>query len=279
MMTGTAPVSRGRDSATPGPSARLAPPAGRQTSVLIADQLRELILDGTFRPGEQIGEANLAMQLQLSRGPVREALQRLAQEGLVVSHRNRGVFVVELTTRDISEIYSAREAIELAAARTLIVYAAGKRRAVAARLRLIVESMPALVESGDWAAAARADLQFHSTLVAEAGNSRLSRIYATLAAESRICMVNLRRAYLRPETLPAEHAHLVDLLETGTGNELDAAIRAHLSTAVDDLTTVMAGDAMEGNPARRTDAREDAGMDEPTHANDTATPGARGGQE
>ena len=69
----------------------------RPTPELIADQIRDGILQGDFRPGEQVVEAQLAARMQVSRGPVREALQRLIQEGLLVSYRNKGVFVLELT--------------------------------------------------------------------------------------------------------------------------------------------------------------------------------------
>ncbi|WP_207165762.1 GntR family transcriptional regulator [Tomitella biformata] len=212
---------------------------GPQTSVVIADQLRELIVDGTYAPGEQVSEASLTAQLRISRGPVREALQRLAQEGLLVSHRNRGVFVVELTDTDIAEIYAAREAIELAAARVLLALPARARSAVAARLRAIADAMPPLVAAGDWSAVAAQDLAFHEGLVAATGNSRLIRIYSTLAAESRICMAHLRSAYARPEALAEEHVRLVDLLAAGAHDELCAAITTHLSTAVADLTAMM----------------------------------------
>ncbi|WP_187344496.1 GntR family transcriptional regulator [Aldersonia kunmingensis] len=227
---------------------RLTPLNARQTSVVIADRLRERILDGTYAPGEQLSEANLAEQLAISRGPVREALQRLAQEGLLVSHRNRGVFVVELTPGDVAEIYTAREAIELAAARMVLDGNPALRGSAVSRLARIVATMPALIEAGDWRALAKRDLEFHATLVEAAGNSRLVRIYSTLAAESRICMVHLERAYHRPEALAEEHQHLVDVLETGTWEVLADAIRTHLSTAVDDLTTLMAERELAGQP-------------------------------
>src|ERR687892_1836614 len=93
---------------------------GRPTAQLIADQLREQIVQGVFRPGEQINESVLALQLHSSRGPVREALQRLCQEGILVSRRNRGVFVLELAIDDIREIYAVREAVETTAADALL---------------------------------------------------------------------------------------------------------------------------------------------------------------
>lgn len=212
---------------------------GRPTSVLIANQLRERIIDGSFRPGEQIREAALVEQLQVSRGPVREALQRLSQEGLLVSHRNRGVFVLELTVNDVSEIYAAREAIELAAAEAILAQGQVAIAAIARNLSKIVSRMVPLVEAGDWRRLAELDLNFHLALVKSAKNSRLSRIYSTLAAESRICIVNLQVSYPRADLLVDEHQHLVELLAANDGPQLREAIRMHMKSAVADLTASM----------------------------------------
>ncbi|MGB3374355.1 MAG: GntR family transcriptional regulator [Microbacterium sp.] len=211
----------------------------RPTSVLIADQLRERIIDGSFRPGEQIREAALVEKLQVSRGPVREALQRLSQEGLLVSHRNRGVFVLELTSTDVAEIYAAREAIELAAARALLEQPSAARAATAATLNRIIAQMSPLVAAKDWRALADLDLGFHLEFINGDGNSRLSRIYDTLAAESRICIVNLEGSYPHADALVEEHQALADLLAAGDGAALAEAIGAHLSSAVHDLTRWM----------------------------------------
>ncbi|KAA0022775.1 GntR family transcriptional regulator [Antrihabitans cavernicola] len=208
--------------------------------MLIADQLRERVLDGSYAPGEQLSEAHLAEQLGISRGPVREALQRLSQEGLLISHRNRGVFVVELTPADIAEIYAAREAVELAAARIVFEGDHDSKAAAVARLSAIVATMPEIVEANDWQQLALEDLKFHASLVESTGNSRLVRIYATLAAESRICMVHLENAYHRPQALTEEHQRIVDLLDAGPWEELSATIRKHMATAVEDLTMLTA---------------------------------------
>ncbi|KGJ72760.1 GntR family transcriptional regulator [Cryobacterium roopkundense] len=215
---------------------------GRPTSVLIADQLRERIIDGSFHPGEQIREASLVERLQVSRGPVREALQRLSQEGLLVSHRNRGVFVLDLTITDIREIYAAREAIELGAATEILAERRGELAAIAETLSRIIEEMVPLVAAGDWHRLSEVDLNFHLAFVKSAGNSRLSRIYSTLAAESRICMVNLEVSYPRPAALTEEHQHLVDLLVAGDDENLHRAIRQHMRSAITDLSASMLAD-------------------------------------
>jgi len=215
---------------------------GRPTSVLIADQLRERIIDGSFQPGEQIREASLVERLQVSRGPVREALQRLSQEGLLVSHRNRGVFVLDLTINDIKEIYAAREAIELGAAAEILREKSADLIQIAAELSGIIEQMVPLVAAGDWRRLSEIDLSFHVAFVKSAGNSRLSRIYSTLAAESRICMVNLEVSYPNAEALTHEHQHLVDLLVAGDGENLRPAIRQHMRSAIIDLSASMLAD-------------------------------------
>ncbi|SLJ96690.1 GntR family transcriptional regulator [Arthrobacter sp. P2b] len=209
---------------------------GRPTAQLIADQLREQIVQGTFRPGEQINESVLAGQLRSSRGPVREALQRLAQEGLLVSHRNRGVFVLELTVDDIREIYAVREAVESTAAQTLLDAGPERVDETVDNLKSIVTDMAKQVAASDWQAIARLDMQFHISFVEGAGNSRLNRIYRTLAAESRMCILNLKVSYPRLDTLVQEHQNLLDLLAAGDRKGLLKGIHQHMQKAVEDLT-------------------------------------------
>ena len=97
-------------------SGQLAPLRLESTPVLVADRLREGILDGTFPPRTQLSEVALSQQLSVSRGPIREAMQRLLQEGLLRGERNRGVFVVDLGANDVRDIYLARSAVERTAA-------------------------------------------------------------------------------------------------------------------------------------------------------------------
>lgn len=209
---------------------------GRPTAQLIADQLREQIVQGIFRPGEQINESVLASQLRTSRGPVREALQRLSQEGILVSHRNRGVFVLELSDDDVREIYAVRKAVESTAADALLDADPEQVRDTCQSLKTIITDMTKQVAVSDWQAIARLDMQFHSSFVAGAGNTRLIRIYETLAAESRMCILNLAVAYPRIDVLVQEHQNLLDLLQAGDREALHKAIKQHMQKAVEDLT-------------------------------------------
>ena len=211
----------------------------RPTAVLIANRLRNRIINGSFELGEQVTEAAIAAKLKVSRGPVREALQRLSQEGLLVGRRNRGVFVLELTPKDVHEIYVARRAVEPAAAAEILAAGDKTIKQTARKLTTLVRKLPDAVAARDWTKVAELDLKFHETLVAASGNSRLSRMFITLAAESRICMVHVKISYRRIDMLVEEHQQMIDLLVAKDAEGLHAAIVDHMETATVDLTESM----------------------------------------
>lgn len=209
---------------------------GRPTAQLIADLLREQIIKGSIRPGQQINESLLARQLQTSRSPLREALQRLCQEGILVSRRNYGVFVLEVNTHDLREIYEVRASVESAAASRLLDGSPKQIKNTCEVLKEIVDQMAKQVATSDRQAIAGLDMQFHSALVAGVGNSRFIRIHKTLAAESRMCALDLEVSYPRLDVMVQEHENILGLLEAGDREGLLDAIKRHMQKAVGDLT-------------------------------------------
>lgn len=209
-------------------------PVNRETTAgFIAAQIRGRIVDGTFPPGSQLGEAQLAGKLNVSRGPVREALQRLIQEGLLETRRNRGVCVASLDGDDVADIYLARKAIEREAVTILV------RRADAAafaRLAELVEEMSSAAERGAWEDLADADLRFHESLVRSSNSKRLQRMFSTLIVETRMCLARLESAYPVHKRLVEEHRDLLGAMRQGDERAALALIDAHLKDAVNDLT-------------------------------------------
>src|SRR6185312_7806076 len=126
-----------------------------------ADLLRERLLGGGFAPGERLVEAEIARQLGISRGPVREALAKLRAEGLVYDEPRRGSFVAELTDHDVHEIYELRAALEMQAVRLLI---ARDDDAAFARLEEIVAGLRAAAGRGDHQEFARQDALLNTLL-------------------------------------------------------------------------------------------------------------------
>lgn len=200
----------------------------RPTAVIIADQLRDGIVNGTFSSGEQINEAQLAERLQVSRGPVREALHRLVQEGLLEGRPNRGVFVKAVTARDIAEVAEAREVIECAAAEVITVMDPRERARIADLLLAATEPISAAIAAGDPSGLRRADLAFHTQLVDAGSNTRLLRAYRTLATEALICMLHFADAE-HDDDLVAKHVAIAELLRSGDMEAVHLALHEHLS--------------------------------------------------
>lgn len=202
------------------------------TAGLITRQLREGIMYGHIAPGSQLSEAALASQFGVSRGPLREAMQRLVQEGLVRAEPNRGLFVKELDPEEIRDLYVARIAIESAAGRAIIKNDDGE--AVAA-LRDAYDAMQAAAEAGDLDKLSDADLHFHEMLVGAAGSPRLQRMHETLMVETRMCLTALQGTYQDPEDQVAEHRRIAEAIAAGDAAELVEAIESHMEEALDRL--------------------------------------------
>lgn len=211
----------------------LEPVAMESAASMIADQIRQRIMDGSFAPGTQLGEVQLTERIGMSRGPVREAMQRLIQEGLLRAERHRGVFVVELDDDDIGDIYLARRAIE-GTALTLLAQRPSDDE-IFDRIEVLVDQMEAAAERRNWADMADLDLRFHETIVAAAGSKRLVRMFRTLMAETRMCLTELESGYAVWRDLVGEHRTLLDLARRGKTRQLLPAFQQHLDSAVRDL--------------------------------------------
>lgn len=202
----------------------------------ISDDLRQLIVDGTLEPGEQLSEVALANQLGVSRSPVREALQRLVRERLLVSSRNRGVRVARFTDDDIAEIYDARCAIETFAAQKILRAGTERIAEVTADLRETLNDLAKAVRSRDHQLVSEADLAFHRQLVDGARNSRLSDAYSILSAEALTCMHWLEIARPAGDELMRDHEKFITALESEDPQGLADIVKAHLSSAAHNLT-------------------------------------------
>ncbi|MFI2231386.1 GntR family transcriptional regulator [Nocardia testacea] len=204
----------------------------RSTAEVIADKLREAIVRGGLGPGEQLGEADLAARFGVSRGPVREAMQRLVSEGLLHSIRNRGIFVIELTLADVVDIYRARTAIE-GGALTLILD--GRRDIAHEALEPSVAAMLDRAAAGDAAGVSDADRQFHEALVAAAGSPRLVRAARTLLIETRMCLGALQTTYPDLREQAQEHVALREAISAATPARVHRLLRDHMDDAVQRL--------------------------------------------
>jgi len=184
----------------------------------VRDSLIDAILAGTLTPGDRVVEANVARDLGVSRGPVREAFRQLAEQGLLVLVPHRGAAVATLTERDAYEIYSLLVFTERLALRFI------KRRLSAAarvRLRMALDAMQAGAARGDALAVARADLEFNDALYECAGHRRLQQLWAGLKYQSFLLVWGYAsRTYPSLTAIVEHHARIVTLLERARWDEL-----------------------------------------------------------
>lgn len=212
---------------------RFEPVKHESTPSIIADKLRTAIALGHIQPGSQIAEAELVREFGVSRGPIREAMQRLSQEGLLVSVHNRGLFVIAMTDDEVRDMYAARAAVERAAAER-ILQNDGKK--VAAQLLAFVKAMDKAADAGDLDGLSRADMDYHAALVAAAQSPRLSRMHNTLLTETRMCLTALEKRYEDLHTRVAEHQAIAEALRAGDVELVAKLLVNHMDDAVERLT-------------------------------------------
>jgi DNA-binding GntR family transcriptional regulator len=217
------------------PARRYIEPLVREsTPSIIADKLRQAISHGELRAGMQLGEAELARQLGVSRGPLREGMQRLTQEGLLVSIRNRGVFVIEMTPENVRDMYLARGAVERAAAAQIL---AGDDPVDAGeRLHEVIDTMRQAAQLGDATAVSEADIAFHQRLVSLAASPRLSRMHQTFLTETQMCIHALEETYTFLDERVVEHGAIADAFVAKDADLADRLLLDHMEDAVARLT-------------------------------------------
>jgi DNA-binding GntR family transcriptional regulator len=187
--------------------------------------LKRRILDSELPPGHQVLEEELVLQLGMSRTPVREALVRLAHEGLVDIVPRRGIRVRALTIRDIREINEVLSCLECAAAERL----ASRRLAPdeLAKLEGAIAGMDAALEANDLAAWSKADFRFHSLLIELCDNRHLAetaRQFLERAHRFRTLTTPLRE---RPIYSNVNHAAVVEAIKRGDPQSAVEIHRAH----------------------------------------------------
>lgn len=208
----------------------LEPVQRKSTAAIVADQLRSAIKYGSLPPGSQMGEAELATRLGVSRGPLREAMQRLVQEGLLTSEPHRGLFVITLDAEDVYDIYTARLAVEGAACEQIL---RAHRVEAVAELTAAQSRLEDAADGGDPIALGDADQEFHETLVRVSGSPRLQRMAQTLLVEMRMCLTAMQDMYPSDiDALVAEHRGIVDAIEAGDRDLVLSRLEAHMADAL-----------------------------------------------
>ncbi|KAA9393034.1 GntR family transcriptional regulator [Kocuria coralli] len=207
-----------------------------RASQRVYNQLRAEILDGDLPPGRVLAEVEQSQRFGISRTPVREAIGRLAAEGLAEQQGGRGVVVSDVTTDDITPLFEVREALDIQAARLAALRGdPAEFAALADRLEDVAGRFDSPRHSSqDDPPAAYYELveQMDRAIDAAAANPWLDAASSTV----RMQLARVRRlAAQDPSRLAAaarEHAQIARAVSTGSAQLAEAAVRLHLNNAL-----------------------------------------------
>ncbi|WP_207539829.1 GntR family transcriptional regulator [Sabulicella rubraurantiaca] len=208
-------------------------PNGSSRAEAVHRALRGQILGAALLPGAMVTEQELADRLGVSRTPVREALQRLRDEGWVEIRARRGIRIRPVSPDDMRDLYAALMALEGAAAAAVARHPS--RAEWAERMEAETEAMRTALAQDDLSGWAAADARFHDALLAAAGNSHIARLAAGLADHAhraRVLTVKLRP---RPTASLAEHDAVTQALRAGDAEGARAALTRHRERAASEI--------------------------------------------
>lgn len=197
--------------------------------------LRDMILDGTLAPGERLNEVHLSQALGISRGPLREAIQRLASEGLVEAVTHRGVYVRSFSPTELADFYELRIALETHAVRL------AARHAQRDRIDELTELLDKTESSmgGDATAAYPADQDFHARLAGLAAKPPLVTALTEVGRKIQLARARSAHQPRRARTALDEHRAIVAALASRDGDHAAALLEAHLVSSLNNALTVL----------------------------------------
>jgi DNA-binding GntR family transcriptional regulator len=207
----------------------------------VASSLRRAILEGVFQPGERLVERQIAEQFQISKTPVREALQELKRRGLVTSRTHRGTEVRTVDARMVREIYQVRIALEPEAIRHAVPCHDDETKAA---LKTTLERAADAGRRGDLVELIFINRELHALLLEPCPNQMLKDLIEELSDQVALIAVSGWRT--RPSWVDEgeQHTQIVDAVERGDADDAAALLRLHIEQSLDRVAA-----AVDGNGA------------------------------
>ncbi len=208
----------------------------RRMSDQVYEEVLQAILEHRFAPGERLSVPELSRSLDVSQMPVRQALDRLSEEGLVDIRPRSGTFVAQADEREVAETFDLRRALDGLAAETAVQHVTEQDLS---RLWELVEGMDDFAAQGSLGMRGhdRLNWEFHLEIVRLARNEKLHEMYKQLNAHLQIANVHVssRNWASRIPMAQAEHRAMVDALGHRSGTDLAAVLAKHVRRAKDAL--------------------------------------------
>ena len=200
------------------------------------DFVKAQIMNLDLKPGQYVTDSQVASQLNISRTPVREALRRLEQEGMLINEPRRGWKVYTLSLGDIHEIFDIKEILEGMIARRA---AACSDKQLRGALRDALERMQRAAAANDPDAWREADFELHDIIFAMCANERASRIIQSLNDQWHRLRIGFLALEGRMGRSTCEHEAIVESILAGEGEEAERLIRHHLNNVRQELVGLL----------------------------------------
>lgn len=191
----------------------------------VFEYLREEILSNRLKPGAELNELALSRELEVSRGPLREALGRLASEGLVKITPRRGAVVAELTDDEFVDAYQVREALETLAIRLAVPRMDGED---VQHLRELHEQMVKQVQARRVKDFFETNSSFHRLIVDLSGNEKLREIYGLLMDQMGRYLERSLSLRGTIERSVSEHAAILEAVEANDPERAARLLADHI---------------------------------------------------
>lgn len=209
----------------------------------VIDAFCEALIDGRLTPGQRLVERDMAEQMGLSRGPIREALSILERQGLVNRHPRKGSYVADLTQEDIADVYVLQRMFETFALRLAIERSTVTDETLA-WLEGLVSEIADCARRNDLAELIERDLDFHQVICELSGSQRLAELYASTRSQRRMLFTMSQAALDTLEDLSSDHAKIIEGLRTARDSRDPSpavvALERHVAKSVRELTEKLA---------------------------------------
>jgi DNA-binding GntR family transcriptional regulator len=199
-------------------------------------RIRDAILTNRLLPGERLSVPELARQMNISRSPVREAVQRLVHDGLAVNVPHRGAVVASVDLEDLRHLYAVREVLEGLAARLAALRADPTRLA---RLGMILEQHERVVSDGDGGPAhVEFDIRYHQAISELSGNPHLQTMLGRIQGRAHLARHSLWSGTGAPGIAVQEHRRIFEALVARDPEAAERAARDHVVGVLDRLSRI-----------------------------------------
>lgn len=197
----------------------------RMLSEQVATHLFKLLVNGELRGGQRINEAELSRILGISRNPIREAIRKLEERGLLVSSPRRGTFVRSFSKKDMTDIFSFRTVVEAFAIRQALPRMTDEDHA---ELQSIVQRMQDAANSENEMELVEADIGFHQRICEMSGNSQTLRAFMNIRAEVQMSITLVEHRFETLEDAAVDHWPIVEAIATRDVEKAVEALEYHI---------------------------------------------------